>query len=106
MHSLRKNLAKLKRLRKAGPGKRREMLKNADRDLVQCLCECAHNCIYNRLPMTQAQFKQLAKHKQTLRKLSKPGENWKKKKTIIRQSGGFLLPLLGTVFSTLLETFT
>ena len=102
MTSLRNNLKKLRRLQKAAVGERKRLLKNADNELVQCICDCAHNCINNNVPLTNAQFTKLAKHKRTLRRLCKPGESWKQKKKVILQSGGFLLPLLVPILASVL----
>ena len=102
MSSLRQNIPILQRLRKSRYSTRKEILKNADRKLVQCICDCAYNCINNNVHLTQAQFNKLARHKQTLRRLSKKGESWKKKKQVINQSGGFLLPLLVPIFASVI----
>lgn len=103
MKSLRENAVELKQLRYSKPTRRKQMLKNASRKLVQCICECAHNTINKNVPLTEAQFKRLAPYKHTLRKLCKRGETWDKKKKIINQSGGFLLPLLVPIIGLLLQ---
>ena len=102
MSSLQRNLTKLRRIRKSSVSERKRLLKNADKDLVQCICDCAYNCINSNVPITSAQYKRLARHKQTLRKLSKKGESWKKKKKVISQSGGFILPLLAPIFASII----
>jgi hypothetical protein len=104
MHSVNQHLTVLKRL-KRGPQKQRDLiLKNADQALVQCLCDCAHNTLKSNVPLTRAQYKNLARHKHILRKIAKPVGCWKKKKKIIKQAGGFLLPLLTPIIGTLLAT--
>ena len=101
MSSLKRNLAMLRRLRKSGVKDRKKLLKNADKNLVQCICDCAYNCINRNVPVSPAQYKKLARHKNILRRLCKKGETWKKKKQVITQSGGFLLPLLAPVLASL-----
>ncbi|KAF4529188.1 hypothetical protein B566_EDAN017653 [Ephemera danica] len=83
MSSLRKNLLILRRLSKSKPKVRKEILKHADKELVRCICECAHNTIYNNVPVTEPQLKRLSRHKRMLRRLAKKGESWKKKKQTI-----------------------
>jgi hypothetical protein len=102
MRSLRKNLPKLLRLRKAKPAKRKKLLEEADDSLVHCICETAHNCLNTNIPLTGAQYLRLSRHKKTLRRLTKKGESIKKKRKILKQSGGFILPLLAPVLSWLL----
>lgn len=89
---------------------RKVLLKTADRRLVKGVCECALNTIKGNVPLTTTQKKKLAKHKNTLRKLScKNLKSWQNKKRIIIQKGdGFitalLAPLIGTILSTFLPT--
>ena len=105
MSSLRKNLMILRKLSKSKPKVRKEFLKHADKELVRCICECAHNTIYNNVPVTKPQLKRLSRHKRMLRRLAKKGESWKKKKqAIVRQKGGFLLPLLAPILGTFLSS--
>ena len=107
MSSLRKNLMLLRRIGKSNPRARKALLKNVDKEMVQCICECAHNTIYSNVPVTKPQFKKLSRHKRLLRQLAKKGESWKKKKKVIlRQSGGFLLPLLAPILGSLLGSIT
>jgi hypothetical protein len=102
MRSLRKNLPKLLRIRRAKPTERKRLLEEADDSLVRCICETAHNCLNNNIPLTSAQYRKLSRHKNTLRRLTKKGESIKKKKKILKQSGGFILPLLAPVIGWLL----
>lgn len=102
MHSVKKNLIRLKQLCKTSKKDRDQILKSADIELIRCLCEIADNTLNNNVQLTNAQYEKLVRHKSTLRKLCKKGEGWKKKKKIIRQTGGFLLPLLVPILSLLL----
>lgn len=104
MKSLRENAAELRNLRFSKPARRKLLLKNASKKLVKCICECAHNTLNKNVPLTKAQFKRLAPYKQTLRKLCKRKESLNKKKKIINQSGGFLLPLLTPIIALLLQS--
>jgi hypothetical protein len=102
MRSLRKNLPKLLRLRRAKLAERRRLLDDADDSLVQCICETAHNCLKSNIPLTRAQYRKLSRHKNTLRLLSRKGDSISKKRKIIKQSGGFVLPLLAPLLGWLI----
>ncbi|KAF4524189.1 hypothetical protein B566_EDAN011022 [Ephemera danica] len=63
------------------------------------------NAVYVPKNVTTPQLKRLSRHKRMLRRLAKKGESWKKKKqAIVRQSGGFLLPLLAPILGTFLSS--
>jgi predicted metalloprotease len=105
MTSLRKNVSLLRKLKSSKPSVRNKILKNADKELVTCICECAYNTLNNNVPLSRGQLNRLARHKRTLRKLAKRGESWKKKHKIISQSGGFILPLLAPIIGGLLQKY-
>jgi hypothetical protein len=99
----RSHIAVLKRLRKSTPFVRKKIISEADKDLIKTLCEVAHNTLQNKVPLNKKQYKDLVRHKKILRKLAKQGENWKKKKKVIKQSGGFILPLLAPILGIFLQ---
>jgi hypothetical protein len=103
MRSVRKNLGALLRLRKASSKRRQKLLCDSDDSVVQSICEIAYNCLNNNIPLTEAQYKKLSPHKKTLRRLAKRGESIKRKRGVIRQCGGFLLPLLAPIIGILLQ---
>jgi hypothetical protein len=103
MHSLSQQLHVLKQLKKGTLKSRKSILLGADKNLVHCICECAHNTLQNNVPLTKTQYRNLAKHKKVLRRLTKKGENWSKKKKVIIQSGGFLLPLITPILTFVLS---
>jgi hypothetical protein len=102
MRSVKKNLSRLKQIFKATKKGRDKLIKNADIELIRCLCEIAENTLNNNIHLSTDQYEKLTRHKSTLRKLCKRGEGWKKKKSLIRQTGGFLLPLLIPILSVIL----
>lgn len=101
---LRKHVAILRTISKARPDLRHSLLKLADEGLIRSICECADNTLKGHVKLTKLQKSKLSRHKNTLRRLVKKGEHWGKKKRLIVQSGGFLLPLLAPVLGTLLST--
>lgn len=88
------NAAVLKFLLQAKPKYRRALLQAADKDLVHCVCECVHNTLKGKVPLKPNQKSKLCKYKKLLRKIIKPGENYKQKKKLLIQKGGAFLPLL------------
>lgn len=84
----------LRFLHKAKPQYRQAILKAADDNLIKCLCECVHNTLNGKVRLSTAQKKQLSRHKNILRRLTKKGESIKTKKKFIIQKGGAFLPLL------------
>lgn len=98
----------LRALRSLKPKYRLALLKNTDCSSIKCICECTYNILQGKIPLSRKQRVALRRHKNVLRKLVKRGENWKKKKRILVQSGGAILPLLlgpllGGVLSTLFK---
>jgi len=100
---LRKHLEELKQLRASTPNKRKFILKNCSGGLVDCISECAYNCLNNALPLKPAQFKKLKRHRKVLRKLASKKISRAAKKRALNQKGGFLVPLLTAVLSVLAE---
>lgn len=72
--------------------KRQALMKMGGDDLTQCLCECVLNVIKGNVSLTKTQFKKLKRFKTPLRQLVNKKTSLRKKKTIIEQKGGRLLP--------------
>jgi hypothetical protein len=97
--------ALLQTLRKSTPGKRVKILKNSNDELINCLCECALNTINCNVPLSNSQLIKLRPHKQILRYLANKKFSLKnKRKKIVKQAGGFLLPLIIPILSSVLTT--
>jgi hypothetical protein len=95
--SLQNNADTLKFLCKTKHQYRKALLKSADKDIqVHCICECAHNTLLGKVPLTKTQKSKLSKHKSTLRKLAKRGTSLATRKKVIFQKDGAFLPLLLT----------
>lgn len=99
----------LRALYKLKPTYRKALLKSADYDSVRCICECVHNILCGKVSLSKKQLSSLSRHKKVLRKIVKKGENWKKKKQILNQSGGgflsfILAPLSSGVLSSLIKS--
>ncbi|XP_038076220.1 uncharacterized protein LOC119744384 [Patiria miniata] len=90
---LKDNIHALHILSKSSSKRRKAILKNADKELVTCLCECALNVLKGRVPLSPSQKKKLARHKAHLRALADKKSSHVKRKELLVQKGGFLGPL-------------
>lgn len=86
--------------------KRRQILINANKDLVEAIAECVHNTLIGNITLTERQKLRLKKHRKTLRKIGAKKIAWKTKKQIlINQKGdgffSFLLPIVSSLIGAL-----
>lgn len=96
-----RNLAVLKILVRAGPKQRKAILCKANNDLVGAIAEIALNTLKGNLPLKPSQYRTLKRKKGVIKKLSDRKVSLKKKKQVIRQSGGFVGSLLGAAIPLL-----
>ena len=84
-------------LAKAHPHVCKAILRGADKDLLQCLSECALNILRGNVKLAPTDKARLTKYKQKLRKVANKKVSLKQKHRLV-QTGGFvpalLLPLL------------
>lgn len=92
---IRRNLSLLELLHKSPPTVQRVIIKNANLDFINALCEIALNVMKGNIPLSHHQYKQLKKKKTIIRLIADKKVKINCKKRGINQSGGFLLPLLG-----------
>ena len=86
----------LQTLAKAHPHVCQSILRGADKDLLQCLTECALNVLKGNVNLTPSEKTKLTKYKQKLRKVADKKVPLKQKQKIV-QTGGFLPALLAPV---------
>lgn len=93
---VRKHLPLLKWLSTASPKTTKAVLKVADAEVLNCICECCLNVLKGNVPLSPAQKRRLSKCKGVLRQLGGPRSLSLKKKRQLVQSGGFLgaLPIM------------
>ena len=91
----------LKALAKAHPHVCQAILKGADKDLLQCLSECAYNILKGNVHLTPTQKAQLTKYKQKIRQVADKQTALKTKQKTL-QSGGFLPALLAPLLSSVI----
>ncbi|MCP4500443.1 MAG: hypothetical protein GY822_10830 [Deltaproteobacteria bacterium] len=96
----RKYLPVLKRINRLGDKVKRQFIRTADKDFVDCVSECAKNIIKGNVPLTPTQLKRLRREKNNVRALALKKTSLNKKKRIL-QKGGFLGALLPPVLGVL-----
>ncbi|KAG8238309.1 hypothetical protein J437_LFUL017844 [Ladona fulva] len=89
----------LRFLASCSPSLRKSLLEAADSGLIRIICEIVDNTLKGVVQLNPSQKQRLARHKKILRKIAEKSGCWKKKKKIIVQSGGFILPLLLPIVS-------
>ena len=99
MKRLRKHTTMLKALGSASPKLKKVIIKQGDKDLITCLCDCANNILKGNVPLSQRQKSCLKRHKHLMRKLTQRKSITQKRK--ILQTGGFLGNLLAPVLGVL-----
>jgi len=90
---IRKYYPLLKRIVRMGNVARARTIKQCNRELMDCLSECARNVLKGNVPLKKRQFTRLQRRKRDLRALANTRTSLKKKKAIV-QRGGFLASLL------------
>lgn len=97
---VKKHAAIIQWLSKAKPPIVRAVIKGADKDLVNTLCECGLNVLKGTVPLSPSQKRRLVRYKQVLRTLVRKKTSIKRKKALL-QKGGFLGAILGPVLGAL-----
>src|SRR5216684_7800323 len=77
------------------------LLKKFDDCVIDAISEISKNCLIDKIPLTQCNFKKIKAYKATIRKLSKKNIPSGNKRALIVQQGGFLNILIPSVLSLL-----
>jgi len=99
------NYHTLQVLKTAEPKLRKAIISNCNKELVNCISECVLNVLNGNIKLTYCYTRKLQKHKAAIRKVSDRRVLLVKKKNLVVQRGGFLLPLLSAVLPTLASLF-
>ena len=91
----------LRVLSRAKPKVKRMVIAKADKQFMNCLCECGKNVLKGNVPLTPRQLQALRPYKNHLRDLVRKKVSLKKK--IILQKGGFIGALLRPLSKLLLS---
>jgi hypothetical protein len=90
----------LRRISRLGDKAKRKLIKDCDKGLIECFCECSKNILKGNVPLTPVQFKKLRRQKKSLRALAVKKTPLKTKRRIL-QKGGFFGAILPAVLSVI-----
>ena len=99
-------------LGQAPPQFRKKIVKEAPKELINCVAECCHNVLKGNVPLSEAQKRRLHPKRQQLRLLADKKVSVQKKKKVLNQQGGFLpmlalapslAPVVGNVLGELIK---
>ena len=86
---LKKHADTLHFMAKAKPKVNKALIEARDKELINCLCECALNVLKGNVPLSHDQKRKLARHKTGLRTLIAPKTSGNKKKKFCKQEAFF-----------------
>jgi len=92
MKRVKSNYHTLQVLQTDDPKLRKAIISKCNKELVNCISECVLNVLNDNIKLAGCDTRKLQKHKAALRKVSDRRVPLSKKKSIILQRGGFLLP--------------
>ena len=81
---------------------RGSILKDLEKDILRIISELSYNILYGNIPISAKQKKTLSAYKQPLMTFSRRSVRLAEKRKLLSQKGGFLLPLLAPIITTLL----
>jgi len=88
-------------LNTAEPKLRIGLITNCNKELVNCISECVLNVLNGNIKFSGCNTRKLKKHKAALRTIADRHVSLSGNIRNIIQRGGFLLPLLGAILSTI-----
>ena len=101
MKRIKSKFYKLHTLKDAQPKLRKAIISNYDKDLVNSVCECALNLLHDNVKLSDCTRRKLRKYRRQLRTFVDRRLPLARKKMLIIQRRGFLVPLLTAVLPTL-----
>jgi hypothetical protein len=101
-----RNLPLLKLLLKATPKQRRVILEAAADELIVTLCEVALNVVHGNIPLTPQQYQKLKRRRSEIKIVADKKVGVRRKRRLINQQGGFLLPLLSAAIPFITSLIT
>jgi len=102
MNRLKSQLHFLHVLKDAKPQARRALLTSASDELIKAIVECAINTLNGNHKLTKDEKSKLSKYKNRLRALVNPKISFKSKRKLLVQKGGFIVPLLTSILSSVI----
>lgn len=101
---LQSNARALHALGKASKSIQNSIIKSAPKDLIDTICECAHNILKGNVSLKPHQYKKLRRYRTQLRELNSKKTSLKRKRSLL-QKGGFLGSILARVVPILANLF-
>jgi len=101
MKRIKSSFYKLHALKDAKPKLRKAIISNCDKELIHTISECALNVLRGNVNLSDCQKKRLRKFKGSLKTVIDKRVPLSRKKRLINQRGGFLIPLISAVLPTL-----
>ena len=98
---MKSNFHKLHTLKDARPKVGKAIISNCDKDIVNCVSECALNLLHGNVKLSDCARRKLRKYRLQLRTVVDRRVPVARKKMLIVQRGGFLVPLLMAVLPML-----
>ena len=93
-HRLRRHYGTLEHLAKCSPEDCEHLIGSGSDDLITTLSEICHNLLEGNIPLTENQLESLRESADVLRAVSKKATSIKRKRDVLVQRGGFLIPAL------------
>lgn len=97
---IKKHLPLLQYMAKGKPKIVKAIVNECDAEIMNVLCECAHNTLRGNVNLSDAQIKRLKRHRKELEILANKKSSIKRKKNVL-QRGGFLPVLLASILPAL-----
>lgn len=91
-----------KYLESASKKARKSIIKKTNQKQVSAICKVCRNVLDGKIAISTEQRGKLCKYKKTLRALADKKVKFRKKKIILAQSGGSLIPLLLNIAAPIL----
>jgi hypothetical protein len=102
MNRLRSQLHYLHVIKDAKPQATRALLSSASDELIKVIVECAINTLNGNHKLSTDEKTKLSKFKNKLRTLVNPTISFKRKRKLLVQKGGFIVPLLTSILSSVI----
>ena len=100
MARLKKNINILKVLHDCNRVTREEILKVADQDLIDTICECMQNILKGKIKISKHLLKKMKQHQSAMEKIQSKKTEISRQKQLLIQNGGFLPPLIAPLLGT------
>lgn len=104
MNLLKSQLHFLHVLKDSKPQARRALLASASDELIKAIVECVINTLNGNHKLNKDEKTKLSKYKNRLRALVNPKISFKSKRKLLIQKGGFIVPLLTSILSSVIGT--